>query len=303
MRKIIELCIVLFSIECLASGIKLQENGLEIIVLREPTTPFEYFNKENINTAIHAIGSVVKPEPNEPGCEGATNSLFMENPDTRRAIINHCLTNDKSSLSSTIVNMLTAIVYLYDSGGGYCTGTLIDKDKILTAQHCNSSEAFFFNGEKRVLNNNDIVNCDVISHPGCDWKIFKISPVSIKPSVFKMQNAKVNTALWIPGFAISDLSEKGIPKKYILESVKWPRPYKNNCKAFISDEKCLVYFCPLLSGYSGAPIIDLEESKRQGIIIINGIHTSGSPAGSACPFSKNSKATVNSGNPSSFIYY
>lgn len=226
---------------------------------------------------------------------------FSSNGDSvmRINFINACLT-DTLPDDKLFLNKFTAnVVYLDNpTAPDPCTGLLLSKTLVLTALHCNPKVAFFSDGSVRSILK--VKKCVPHTNEYCDYAFLTIQAVRFNPTPVIYRNPTQGHPLWIPGYAVEKVRGDLVGTDNPKPKLKWEKFNKSTCIVEYVRKGCFIHMCQVMSGYSGAPIIDVDETMYPQTINVVGIHVSSHLSDTSCSLDRlnpKSKVRRNFGYP------
>lgn len=225
------------------------------------------------NDKSHRIPSQL---PDDPLCNDAAKNFDETSKASRADFIEHCLidTAPNSGLAKDLI--IKNMVFLTDGANAYpevCTGLLVRKDTILTADHCSPQKAYLSDGsEKEILST---THCDRLVNGLCDYALHSITQAEFEIANVRKGEPYVGMELLAPGYAVED------PKVPAVPPLKWQKENKSCLVEYLADG-CVSHMCQVIDGFSGAPLLDLRSSVAEGVLVLIGMHTTSDIRRTAC---------------------
>ncbi|WBG63188.1 trypsin-like serine peptidase [Pseudomonas citronellolis] len=267
---------------------------------KEIQRPVPDLDQKESNKIISEITrSAPPPVVNNGECNDAAESYRLRDVKPRQRVVDKCLTSIMPANSHYLESVVKRVVYISNSkknSPDRCTGILISRDKVLTAGHCSAAKVFVFSGAgMKVL---ERTPCEKQGLANCDYAVLKIEQVTFEIPDVTFESTTKGHKLWIPGYAVTDIA--GDPD--VIPPLKWPVSSYQGCLVQYLSKGCLIHYCPIMSGYSGAPIVDMEKSAAEGRAVVVGLHTTSDLKSSGCVADmKVSSLSANFGTPISDI--
>lgn len=261
------------SVEELAFG---RQPELEMPMRRED---FES-NRALIQKYTDFVPSKKKPELPSLGCSKAAHE-FNSDVEARAQFIRECLRTSIPADKAMLRPFTTNLVYLSNANPGApdpCTGLLLSKTKVLTAAHCIPLKAYLSDGSVRDIES--IEACSPYISEYCDHAFLTISPAAFDPVPVTLAKPDKDSRLWIPGYAVKDI--RGGADFHEPPPLMWENFAHGSCTVEYARSDCFAHMCQVISGYSGAPVVDVDKSISSKRITLVGMHVSSEVGDTGC---------------------